>query len=90
MINQAAGPYKFVRVEEGFIGTVLLGASYIRESSCEETANQMAAKGYELVHFVVEKRRKYLFWQVESLLMAFRKRQPSESGKGSSAYAASH
>lgn len=89
MNQHAAGPYKFIRVEEGFIGTLLLGASYIRESSCEETANQMAAKGYELVHFVVEKRRKYLFWQVESLLMAFRKRMPSETAKGSSSYAAS-
>lgn len=89
MINHASGPYKFIRVEEGFIGTLLLGASYIRESACEETANQMAAKGYELVHFVVEKRRKYLFWQVESLLMAFRKRTAHELDKSNATYAAS-
>ncbi len=89
MINHPSGPYKFVRVEEGFIGTLLLGASYIRESSCEEAANQMAAKGYELVHFTVEKRRKFLFWQVDSLLMAFRKRAAHDSGKGSASHLAS-
>jgi len=88
MINHPSGPYKFVRVEEGFLGTLLLGASYIRESSCEEAANQMASKGYELIHFTVERRRKYLFWQVDSLLMAFRKRTASEL-KSSSSYAAS-
>ncbi len=87
MINHGTGPYKFVRVEEGFLGTLLLGASFIRETSCEEAANQMAAKGYELVHFVIEKRRKYLFWQVESLLMAFRKRSAKETDKGNSSYA---
>ncbi|GEM_PF-3036377 len=85
--NGSTGPYKFLRVEEGFLGTMLLGASYIREEKCDEATNQMAAMGYELVHFIVEKRRKYLFWQVDSLLMAFRKKSASEMGQGSSSYA---
>lgn len=59
--------YKIVRITEGAIGTLLLGASSLPLKRIEETLNDHAAD-WELVFMFTEKSRYMLFWTREAVI----------------------
>jgi hypothetical protein len=61
--------YKVIAVAEGAIGTLFLGASGFPLRELEETLNEQADKGWQLVFQVVEKRRFLLFWTRETVII---------------------
>lgn len=61
--------YKVIAVAEGAIGTLFLGASGFPLQELEETLNQEAERGWQLVFQVVEKRRFLLFWTRETVII---------------------
>lgn len=61
--------YKVVTVNEGAVGTLLLGASVIPEKKVEEVLNQYGTEGWLLDFMVIEKRRMLLFWQRETVII---------------------
>lgn len=65
--------YKIVHVAEGGCGTVMLGASGLPLKKMEATLNEHAAKGWQVVFQVIEKKRFWLFWQREAAIITFGK-----------------
>lgn len=61
--------YKVIQVSEGALGTIFLGASGMPIKQLEETLNEEAADGWQLVFQVVEQRRMWLFWSRESVMI---------------------
>ncbi len=66
-----AKEYKVEVVEEGIIGSILLGASGLPTERMEELMNHNAHNGWEMHFMVVEKRRLFLFWTRESVIITF-------------------
>jgi len=56
-------------VAEGAIGTLFLGASGMPLKRLESVLNEEAADGWQLVFQVIEKRRFWLFWSRESVII---------------------
>jgi hypothetical protein len=73
MVMAAYTQYKIVHVAEGGCGTVLLGASGLPLKKMEATLNEHAAKGWQVVFQVIEKKRFWLFWQREAAIITFGK-----------------
>jgi hypothetical protein len=61
--------YKVMQVAEGAWGTLFLGASGMPLKKLETTLNEEAADGWQLVFQVIEKRRFWLFWSRESVII---------------------
>ena len=64
--------YKEYRIElitEGACGTIFLGASGIPVQRLEAVLNQAAAEGWQLVFQVIEKKRFWLFWNRETVIL---------------------
>ncbi len=63
--------YKVLAVSEGLIGTMILGASVLPLEKIEETLNQEAQNGWQVVFQLIEKRRVWLFWTMETVILTF-------------------
>lgn len=61
--------YKVLQVSEGAIGTLFLGASGMPLSRLEDTLNEEAKDGWQLVFQVIEQRRFWLFWTRETVVI---------------------
>jgi len=61
--------YKIELVAEGGCGTIFLGASGLPVKRLEATLNQAAAEGWQLVFQVIEKKRFWLFWSRETVVL---------------------
>ncbi len=69
----AGKQYKVITVTEGGLGTILLGASGMPVRKMEESLNREAADGWEVVFMVIEKKRFWLFWKRESIIITLGK-----------------
>jgi len=56
---------------EGALGTILLGRSSINPDKLTDALNQMTRTGYRNTFQVLERRRLFIFWSRESLLLTF-------------------
>ena len=63
--------YKVVHVREGFLGVLFLGQSTINTRELESTLNRYASDGWHVLEMFTEKRRKFLFWSVDSVIVVF-------------------
>ena len=63
--------YKVVVIEEGGLSTLLVGSAKLPLGKIEQTFNQYARQGWQVVFQVVEKRRFLLFWSREAMIVTF-------------------
>ncbi|PCJ48033.1 MAG: DUF4177 domain-containing protein [Gammaproteobacteria bacterium] len=63
--------YKIVHVTEGGCGTILLGSSGLPLKKLEDTLNEEAANGWNVVFQVLENKRFLLFWSREAVILTF-------------------
>jgi hypothetical protein len=61
--------YKVEIVTEGGCGTLLLGSSGLPIRKLEATLNEATAEGWQLVFQVIEKKRFWLFWTRETVIL---------------------
>jgi len=61
--------YKVIVVSEGALGTIFLGASGLPIKRMEMELNEAAADGWQMVFQVVEKKRFWLFWSRETVVI---------------------
>ncbi len=61
--------YKVIEVSEGALGTIFLGASGMPIKQMEINLNKEAADGWQMVFQVIEKKRFWLFWSRETVIM---------------------
>lgn len=61
--------YKVMVVTEGALGTIFLGASGMPIKKMEDTLNEEAEDGWQLVFQVLESRRFWLFWSRETVIL---------------------
>jgi hypothetical protein len=66
-----AKEYKVEIVEEGIVGTLLLGASTLPVQRMEEIMNRYGRDGWNMDFMVVEHRRLFLFWSREAAVITF-------------------
>lgn len=65
--------YKVMAISEGALGTIFLGASGFPLKKMETVLNEQAADGWQLVFQVVERRRLWLFWARETVIVTLGK-----------------
>ena len=65
--------YKIIHIVEGGLGTIFLGAGGIPIQKMEAEINKHAAKGWEVVFQIVEKRRFLLFWKRDAVIITLGK-----------------
>lgn len=70
-----AKQYKIEIVQEGIIGTLLLGASTLPVDTMEAVMNKRAKDGWNMDFMVVENRRLFLFWTREAAIITFSKNE---------------
>jgi hypothetical protein len=63
--------YKIELIQEGAVGTLVLGASGVPVKLLEECLNRNAKEGWEVVFQVIETRRMALFWTRETVVVTF-------------------
>ncbi len=61
--------YKIIEVSEGALGTIFLGASGMPIKQMEISLNKEATDGWQMVFQVIEKKRLWLFWSRETVIM---------------------
>lgn len=61
--------YKVVHIVEGGCGTILLGSSGLPLKKMEATLNEQAAEGWQVVFQVIERKRFWLFWNREAVIV---------------------
>jgi len=61
--------YKVEIVTEGGCGTIFLGSSGLPIKRLEATLNEAAAEGWQLAFQVIEKKRFWLFWSRETVIL---------------------
>ncbi len=61
--------YKVILVSEGALGTIFLGASGLPIKSMELDLNEAVADGWQVVFQFVEKKRLWLFWSRETVVI---------------------
>jgi len=61
--------YKIIEVSEGALGTIFLGASGMPIKQMEIQLNKEASDGWQLAFQVIEKKRFWLFWSRETVIM---------------------
>lgn len=69
----AFSQYKVIAISEGALGTVFLGASGFLLKKMQAVLNEQVAEGWQLVFQVVEKRRFWLFWARETVIVTLGK-----------------
>ncbi|MBG57552.1 MAG: DUF4177 domain-containing protein [Porticoccus sp.] len=69
----AFSQYKVMAISEGALGTIFLGASGFPLKKMETVLNEQAADGWQLVFQVVERRRLWLFWARETVIVTLGK-----------------
>ncbi len=69
----AFSQYKVMAISEGALGTIYLGASGFTLKKMETVLNEQAAEGWQLVFQVVERRRLWLFWARETVIVTLGK-----------------
>ncbi len=65
--------YKVLMIKEGAMGAFFFGASGIAIRRLEKILNEEAKDGWEVVFQVIEKRRMFLFWERETLILTLSK-----------------
>ncbi|TVU69153.1 DUF4177 domain-containing protein [Cobetia crustatorum] len=70
-MNSKYTEYKVSHIAEGGCGTVILGASGIPLKRLEAELNLQAADGWNVVFQLVEKKRFWLFWTREDIVITF-------------------
>lgn len=65
----AYSEYKVIHVVEGGCGTIFLGSSGLPLEKLENTLNEEAAAGWQLVFQVIENKRFLLFWTREAIII---------------------
>ena len=65
--------YKVEHLSEGFFGVLFLGASSINPKKLEASLNKHSAQGYYVAQIFTEKRRKFIFWNVDSAIIVYGK-----------------
>ncbi len=63
--------YKVISISEGILGTVVLGSSGLPIKRVEEELNRHAGGGWQVVFQVIEKKRLFLFWTRETIIITF-------------------
>ncbi len=61
--------YKVISVSEGALGTIFLGASGLPIKNMEMDLNEAVADGWQVVFQFVEKKRLWLFWSRETVVI---------------------
>ncbi len=61
--------YKVLHIVEGGCGTLLLGSSGLPLKKLEATLNEQAAAGWQVVFQVIERKRFWLFWNREAVIV---------------------
>lgn len=61
--------YKVITVSEGALGTIFLGASGMPIEKMEIALNKEATDGWQVVFQVIEKKRFWLFWSRETVII---------------------
>ncbi|MBE7215114.1 DUF4177 domain-containing protein [Shewanella benthica] len=61
--------YKIVHIVEGGCGTIFLGSSGLPLKKMEATLNEQAAEGWQVVFQVIERKRFWLFWNREAVIV---------------------
>ncbi|MBF0142959.1 MAG: DUF4177 domain-containing protein [Magnetococcales bacterium] len=61
--------YKIAHIVEGGLGTIFLGASGLPLQKLEAELNRQAADGWQMVFQVIEKKRFFLFWEREAVIV---------------------
>ncbi|MPY21187.1 DUF4177 domain-containing protein [Shewanella psychropiezotolerans] len=61
--------YKVVHIVEGGCGTIFLGSSGLPLKKMEATLNEQAAEGWQVVFQVIERKRFWLFWSREAVIV---------------------
>ena len=69
----AFSQYKVMAISEGALGTIFLGASGFPLKKMETVLNEQAADGWQLVFQLVERRRLWLFWARETVIVTLGK-----------------
>ena len=65
--------FKVEVVQEGALGTLLVGSSKIPQAKLEEVLNRYGTLGWDLEFMVIEKRRLLLFWTREAVIITMSK-----------------
>jgi len=65
--------YKVETVVEGWAGTIILGSSGLPVKKLEALLNQRAGEGWDMIFQAIEKKRMWLFWQREAVIVTFRR-----------------
>jgi len=68
-MNNNFKEYKVVHITEGGCGTILLGASGLPLKKIEAELNALASEGWQLVFQVIERKRFWLFWNREAVII---------------------
>lgn len=61
--------YKVIHVVEGGCGTIMLGSSGLPLKKFEATLNQEVAQGWQVVFQLIERKRFWLFWSREAIIV---------------------
>ena len=61
--------YTVLVIEESGLSTLLVGSAKLPIKKIEQTLNQYARSGWQVVFQVVEKRRFLLFWSREAMIV---------------------
>ncbi len=61
--------YKVISVSEGALGTIFLGAAGLPIKRMEMELNEAVADGWQVVFQFVEKKRLWLFWSRETVVI---------------------
>ena len=65
--------YKVIEVSEGGCSTLIFGGAKLPLGKIEDTLNQHASEGSNVVFQVVEQKRFLLLWTRESIIITFGK-----------------
>ena len=65
--------YKVIEVSEGGCSTLIFGGAKLPLDKIEDTLNQHASEGWNVVFQVVEQKRFLLLWTRESIIITFGK-----------------
>ena len=65
--------YKIEIIAEGGCGTIFLGSSGLPVKKMEAVLNEGAADGWQVVFQVIEKKRFWLFWTRETVILTLGK-----------------
>jgi hypothetical protein len=61
--------YKILHVVEGGCGTIFLGSSGLPLKKLETTLNAEASQGWHVVFQLIERKRFWLFWNREAVIL---------------------